>query len=624
MKIREINIEIDKEEFKNKLNLKDGKDGLPGKDGEQGKPGKDGKVGKPGKDGNSPTKTELKTLIKPLIPDSIPGQDGSPDTPIEIVEKINTLPLTSPHKIDASHIKNFPLIGGSYNERKNKVLWGEIKGTLSNQTDLQDALDGKTLAAVLVSGNDTGGTDIVRDSGILGKATFTIAPIAWTVTSTNVAFAGLEYSSDYSANFTSTSLINKGYADATYLNTVSDTTSVNLTLTGVNLTADVLPAGVDHNSLANLTVGNVHTQYGLVASPLSQFAATTSAQLLGVISDETGTGLAVFNTSPTFITPLLGTPTSGVLTNCTGLPAASVVAGTFGTGAYVIDTSLTNPILIGSTAAAGTLTLRATSSATNGDIIFQTDPTTEAMRILGSGYIGIGVSPTSKFHIGAIAGVNGGFNLNLLANSGTASTSYATIDFRVPTTGLIGQFLSLASNYSNASVDVLANSIVLSSLATSGQLSLIAGGSSGIFTIHTGGYASTNRRLTILSGGNAGFGVTTPTAVLHLKAGTATASTAPLKFTSGTLLTTAEALAVEALTDNLHFTITTGAARKGIMLDDGARLTSGKIPIATTNGRLIDGQTPLSGTKVYYVADTSGGAVTRKLTFIDGILTAEV
>ncbi len=33
--------------------------------------------------------------------------------------------------------------------------------------------------------------------------------------------------------------------------------------------------------------------------------------------------------------------------------------------------------------------------------------------------------------------------------------------------------------------------------------------------------------------------------------------------------------------------------------------------------------TQLAGTKVYYVADSSGGAVTRKLTFTDGILTAE-
>lgn len=44
----------------------------------------------------------------------------------------------------------------------------------------------------------------------------------------------------------------------------------------------------------------------LTSSPLSQFAATTSAQLAGVLSDETGSGAAVFATSPTFVTPTLG------------------------------------------------------------------------------------------------------------------------------------------------------------------------------------------------------------------------------------------------------------------------------------------------------------------------------
>jgi hypothetical protein len=55
---------------------------------------------------------------------------------------------------------------------------------------------------------------------------------------------------------------------------------------------------------------------------------------------------------------------------------------------------------------------------------------------------------------------------------------------------------------------------------------------------------------------------TSPTAWLHLAAGTATASTAPLKFTSGTLLTTPEPGAIEFLTDNYYATITTGGARK--------------------------------------------------------------
>lgn len=35
------------------------------------------------------------------------------------------------------------------------------------------------------------------------------------------------------------------------------------------------------------------------------------------------------------------------------------------------------------------------------------------------------------------------------------------------------------------------------------------------------------------------------------------------------------------------------------------------------------GPVPLAGTKVYYVADSSGGAVTRKLTFQDGVLISE-
>ena len=49
----------------------------------------------------------------------------------------------------------------------------------------------------------------------------------------------------------------------------------------------------------------------LVADPLSQFAATTSAQLAGVLTDETGTGSAVFATSPTLTSPVLNTGVSG-------------------------------------------------------------------------------------------------------------------------------------------------------------------------------------------------------------------------------------------------------------------------------------------------------------------------
>jgi len=110
-----------------------------------------------------------------------------------------------------------------------------------------------------------------------------------------------------------------------------------------------------------------------------------------------------------------------------------------------------------------------------------------------------------------------------------------------------------------------------------------------------------------------GIRTTAPSARLHLPAGIATASTAPLKFTSGVSLTAAEAGAIEFTTDDLFFTITTGAARKAFVLDDGARLTSGRIPAATTNGRLVDGPTPAADNT--YANPTS-------ITISKGIITA--
>lgn len=120
--------------------------------------------------------------------------------------------------------------------------------------------------------------------------------------------------------------------------------------------------------------------------------------------------------------------------------------------------------------------------------------------------------------------------------------------------------------------------------ASSGYAGYFKGnnGTAGYFNQIANGYAI------ITTGGNSGFKVAAPTANIHLGAGTTAAGTAPLKFTTGPLLTTAEVGAVEFLNDSLYFTITTGAARKGIVLNNGSNLTSSRVPIATTNGRLND------------------------------------
>lgn len=73
-----------------------------------------------------------------------------------------------------------------------------------------------------------------------------------------------------------------------------------------------------------------------------------------------------------------------------------------------------------------------------------------------------------------------------------------------------------------------------------------------------------NAKMKILTNGNVGIGTLTPTATLHLKAGTATAGTAPVKLTSWINLTTPEDGAFEFDGTNLYFTV--GGIRKTVTL----------------------------------------------------------
>ena len=91
---------------------------------------------------------------------------------------------------------------------------------------------------------------------------------------------------------------------------------------------------------------------------LSALSSTTSAQLRTIITDETGSGSLVFATSPTLVTPNLGTPLSGNLANCTfpNLSALSsstsahlrgIISDETGSGSLVFATSptLVTPVL---------------------------------------------------------------------------------------------------------------------------------------------------------------------------------------------------------------------------------------------------------------------------------------
>jgi hypothetical protein len=98
-----------------------------------------------------------------------------------------------------------------------------------------------------------------------------------------------------------------------------------------------------------------------------QNTLTNSAGLAGALSDETGTGVAVFATSPTLVTPNLGTPSTLVGTNITGTAAALNIGGNAAT-ATLASTVTTNANLTGEVTSTGNATT-VTNAAVIGKVL---------------------------------------------------------------------------------------------------------------------------------------------------------------------------------------------------------------------------------------------------------------
>ena len=236
--------------------------------------------------------------------------------------------------------------------------------TLTNKTLTSPTLTTPALGTPS-SGTLTSCTGLPIDTGVSGLGT-NVATFLATPSSANLAAALTDESGSSTVAFTTSPTFvtpTLGVASATTVNKVTFTapaTGSTLTIAdGKTLTASntLTLTGTDASSVAFGAGGTV----AYTANKLSAFAATSSSELLGVISDETGSGALVFGTSPAITTSLTTPSTTFALVNTTATTvnfagAATTVSIGAATGTTTVNNNLT---------VTGNLTVSGTTTTVN-------------------------------------------------------------------------------------------------------------------------------------------------------------------------------------------------------------------------------------------------------------------
>jgi len=398
-----------------------------------------------------------------------------------------------------------------------------------------------------------------------------------------------------------------GVASATSINKVAFTTpatSATLTIAdGKTLTASntLTFTGTDSSSVAFGSGGTV----AYTSNKLSVFAATSSSELAGVISDETGTGVLVFGTAPTFTTSIDGGATfgafasstaltlgyTGTAANTTNIATGATASGNtktinIGTGAASGGTSNVN---IGSTAGTvtvnndltvtGNLDVKGTTTFIESTTVQVTDKNLELGKV---------VTPTDSTADGGGITLLGATNKTITYDNANTQWS-SNQDWNVAS----GKAFKI-NNTSVLNATTLGSGVTGSSLTSVGTIGTGTWQGTVIGATY-GGTGVNNGSYTITLGGNVSTAGAFTTSGAYALTLTTTASTNVTLPTTGTLATLAGS---EALTNKSinGLTVTSTSGGTLTIANSSSLVTSGAYSITLTSTGATNVTLPTTGT----------------------------
>lgn len=292
---------------------------------------------------------------------------------------------------------------------------GTLSGTTLNSSVVTSSLTSVgTLGSLIVTGNIT-------------NSALTASKVVFTDGSKNLTSTGIGTSSQFIK--ADGSLDSTTYGSGT-VTSVSGTTNRITVATGT--TTPVIDISATFEALL-----------GKVANPLSQFASTTSLQLLGVISDETGSGALTFATNPTFSGITIADATNIVLNTTTGTKFGTSTSQKL---AFYNSTPIVQPTgniitALSNLGLVGTPTLPA-SSVSSGAALTKTDDTNVTLTLGGTPTSALLASTSLTLGwTGQLSLARGGLNANLTASNGGIFYSTGSAGAILAGTATAGQIL---------------------------------------------------------------------------------------------------------------------------------------------------------------------------------------